>query len=615
MPMPDWPSSSAAWGSRPLRRVVFAAAACAVCVGAGRAAAQVPAAAPAPAPVISKPVAGGLARTTCRGQIIDEVVLVSKPALYQARLPEFVPNAEAISEFVREAQSRFHSATKADAVLPFMLLHEGDACNERRRGESERVLRSQNYIADATITPYTTGNDHVLLVVETTDELSVVINGQTMGRSPYLTRLRLGNPNVYGYGVRMVGQWQAGQGFRDGYAGEFTKYAVFTQPVILSVQGERAPLGGRWQASLSKPFYTDFQRLAWSINAGERRGYLGLLRPDSEPVSLDVTRRFQSIGAVGRVGPPGQFGLFGLSVNAQRDETGITPVVVGRGVLIPTQETRLPLPYEPTNSVRVTGLVGFRQVKYYRAAGYDVVEGLQDMRTGVEVGGGIGRGIRSFGSDDSDWFATGGLFAGAGNSVVYASLNGAMEARWVPAAHQWDGLVTSAQGQAYWRMTPSQTVVWQTDWAAGDRMRMPFQLTAQEFNGGVRGFSGSRWAGAERLVFRLEDRIYVGRIASLTALAVAPFAEAGRVWRGAAPFGATSPVLGSMGIALLGAVPPQSQLTWRADLAIRVTPDPYAGRFQLRFAIRDAGRQLRPEANDIVRSRSSGVPTSLFTWP
>jgi hypothetical protein len=332
-------------------------------------------------------------------------------------------------------------------------------------------------------------------------------------------------------------------------------------------------------------------------------------------VSLDVRRRYSSVGAVTRIGPPGRFALVGLSINAQRDEAGRDPVVVGRGVLIPTAETRLPLPYATYNSVRVTGLLGLRQIRFFRAAGFDAVEGLQDLKTGLEVGSALGRGVRTLGSDDADWFLNGGFFAGAGNAESYGYVTGGFEGRWVPQNAQWDGVLTSAQGQGFLRISPTQTLVSQIDWSSGDRLRTPFQLTARDINGGVRGFGSSRAAGARRLVVRLEDRIYLGRIRSLSALALAPFADLGRLWGGNVPFGATSPYLGSIGIGLLGAVPPQSQLTWRADLALRVTPDPYASRWQLRFTIRDAGRQQFREPGDIARNRSSTVPTSLFTWP
>ncbi len=557
----------------------------------------------------------GVVRTTCSGQRIDEIVLVSRPTLFRAKVPDFVPASAELTNWLRDAQGSVHSATRADAIYPFLLLQPGDPCNERRRAESERVIRSQRYIADATILVYETVPGHVMLVVETTDELSVVADFGVLGRSPYLSRVRLGNPNVLGYGARTVASWRDGRGFRDGYSAEFTKSTLLGMPATLAITGDRAPLGGVWQVSLTQPFLTDFQRFAWSAAASERNSYVTLQRPDTVPLGLPVAQSYRSLSAVGRIGPPGELLLVGASLVTERSSPGAQPFEYGRGVLIPSGDTTLVGRYASHRSVRLGGLLAFRQLKFFRAAGFDVVEGVQDVRTGVELGGSLGRGVRGLGAEDDDWFTTVGLFLGAGNPAIYGYVNALGEGRFSPEQHGWDDMITSGRGQLFVRLSPTQTVVSQLDWSVGMRVRVPFQLTANDPFLGVRGFENSHVAGAERLVWRLEDRVYVGRYRNLAAFSVAPFMDVGRVWGGDAAFGHTSPVLASAGLAVLGALPPQSQLTWRAEIAVRATPDPYARRVMLRIIVRDAGRTLWRQPADITRSRPTLIPPSLLSPP
>jgi hypothetical protein len=557
----------------------------------------------------------GSALTTCSGQRIDEITFVSMPARFRAKVPDFVPNASGVQRVMREAQDALWSATKVEAIRPFMLLQEGDACSERRRAESERLLRSQPYIADAAITVYETGPGHVSLIVETSNELSIIADFGVSGRSPYLTRARLGNPNLFGYGTRAVLTWRDGNGFRDGYQFEMTKWAAFGQPVVVSLNADHAPVGGGWGAALSRPFQTDFQRFAWSASASERRSYVGLLRADTVPVGLDVTRRQREISGAARIGPPGELLLIGASFSTEAEETGHQPVEFGRGVLNPVTDSALVSRYSATHTVRLNALLAYRELKYFRATGFDVVEGLQDVRTGIEVGGSLGRGIRGWGSDDRDWFTTAGLFLGAGNQTVYGYFNGLAEGRYQAERQYWDAIITSGRAQGYWRFTPGQTLVSQLEWSAGERMRVPFQLNVTDRLGGLRGFERSRDAGGERLVFRLEDRIYTGRVKNVAAVALAPFLDVGRIWRGDAPYGRTTPVLASAGLAVIGALPPQSQLSWRAELGVRMTPDPYAGRFMARIIVRDNGRRIWREPGDITRSRPTPAVSNILSPP
>jgi hypothetical protein len=54
---------------------------------------------------------------------------------------------------------------------------------------------------------------------------------------------------------------------------------------------------------------------------------------------------------------------------------------------------------------------------------------------------------------------------------------------------------------------------------------------------------------------------------------------------------------------------------WRLDIASRLTPDPHAGRFEIRLSSNDGTRELRAEPPDVTRSRMRSVPRNLLIWP
>ena len=559
--------------------------------------------------------ADGLVRTGCVGQVIDEVILVAKPPLFRARLPDFIPNAREIERFVGGAQSRFHSASRPEAVRPFLQLREGATCDERRRSESERILRAQSYIADARVAVYERAAGHIVLIVETTDEVSVIGDVRPRLRDPYVARMRLGNGNVYGMGVRAVAGFTDGDGFRHGWQGEITKFTAFERPLVISALGARDPLATRWQLEASRPFLTDFQRYAWGASAGSWDGYFGFRRQDSLDLALPVDRRWASVGALARVGPPGELFLLGASLTYERDVPGRSGVTLVPGDIRPVPVSPVTDRYVPTRSVRANALVGVRRLRFLRVAGFDAVEGLQDVRIGFEAGGSLGRGLPEVGSDDADWFASIGFNGGIGDGVRYVQAAGQWEGRYASGEGRWDAAVASARVTGYWRMSANHTLVSELDGAIGQDNRTPFQLTLDDRDAGVRGYRNSRAGGGARAVWRLEDRWYAGRVRNLASVAVAPFADVGRLWAGDVPYGVTTAPAASVGVALLAAVPPASQVTWRLEVARRLTPDAFARGWEARVVVRDVGRQFWREARDVARSRPTALPTSLFTWP
>src|SRR5687767_3926138 len=96
----------------------------------------------------------------CRGQRIDSIAIdVQAPTVAGLR------RVPLVGDVIRNT----HVTTRADVIRGYLLLRVGDQCSELRRAESERILRAQPFIADATIEVRPTLRGGVMLDILTVD--------------------------------------------------------------------------------------------------------------------------------------------------------------------------------------------------------------------------------------------------------------------------------------------------------------------------------------------------------------------------------------------------------------------------------------------------------------
>lgn len=180
---------------------------------------------------------------------------------------------------------------------------------------------------------------------------------------------------------------------------------------------------------------------------------------------------------------------------------------------------------------------------------------------------------------------------------------------------RWRHLIAS--GRAAWYLTPRTRWVSELsiEGAGGWKTIVPFQLDLGDRKGGIRGYARSLESGAQRLLARVEQRVDLGRYrATRAALGVAAFADAGRIWAGDVPFGVNTPMRASAGVALLAAIPAQSQRTIRAEVAVPFSRSEGA-RPEVRFTVREPMRGFWFEPLRIHVARLSAVPEQIFSWP
>jgi len=558
----------------------------------------------APGQGTPSPAPSGRPIVPCAGQPINDIVIYAD-----------APTVASLSRYPRLAgiARAMHATTRTELIRRFLLLDRGDACNELRRAESERILRAQPFIAEADAFVVRNDEGGVDLEVRTSDEAAIVLGGSVRAAAPHVTSLLFGNANVAGEGLYASVSWRDGAGFRDGLGARFIDHQFVGRPWILAVEGERASLGGSWRAEAAHPFLTDLQRVAWRSRAGRANGYVELRQPDGTRPVVAVQRGFFDVGGIVRAGNPGRLRLFGASLTGLEERAGERLVMPESGVV--RDVGAVPFPFLPHRIVRANALLGARDIVFERIQGLDALTADQDVPIGFQIGTLFGRSLPMPGQrEEEDVFVAGDLYVGATSGISTSRLQLQAEGRRPIGSRVWDGVIATGIVTHYFRFTPRHRNFIALEFSGAYRQRTPFQLLLGVPEGGVRGYEQSHFAGGQRLVSRIEERYVFGNIFGAADAGFAMFTDVGKQWSGDVPFGVTTPVKASIGVSLLAAIPPRSARLWRADLAFPLSAGANA-RWTLTFTNADRTQFVFRNARDVAEGREITVPSSIFAWP
>jgi len=569
-----------------MRRARLACAALVLPIFAARAAAQRPA-----------------SPFSCDGKVISSIDITPHD-------PSFLAVPKYLRRLARGV-GLLHTTSTRETIKRFLLLDVEQRCTERGRAESERILRLQPFLADATVRAVPDDSGGVRLDIETIDEIPTVLDVHFRDRRP--SELRFGNGNVGGQGLYLAASVERGLAYRTGAGVHAIAYRVGGEPYTVELTAVRSPLGGELTFAIGHTFLTALQRSAWHAGISDVDRYLFFKTPGNEPLSLDVRRRFWDIGGVRRVGLGRRVAFVGALITHE----DVTPagdfVVVSDSGLVAAGPHDLPGGDSAYRNLRWNAVAGVRALSFMTVRGFDALSARQDVAVGAQLGALAGRAMPRFSGSDDDVLVSADFYAGIGSPTSFVASRVGGEARHDRRVGGWDSMVGSGRLAWYVKPDAEHVVIAGVEFGAGRRQRVPFQLTLGDRQGGVRGYSASRDAGAVRAVARLEQRWSIGGLTRHDALGIASFVDAGRVWAGDAQFGVNGAVKFGVGVGLLAAFPPQSQRLWRVDVVVPVSPDPYA-----RWEVRLTGSWTRTfwrEPDDVARGRSGAAPSTIFTWP
>lgn len=498
--------------------------------------------------------------------------------------------------------------TRTSAIQPFVQFKEGKPCTEQRRRETERLLRLQPYLADARVRVFDEPDGRVRMVVETVDDIRPIIGVGLRKSRP--RDLELGNSNIAGSGHAAALRWRDGGAFRDGFGFRYADYHLFGAPNLASVNVARTPLGSFTNVSLGRPFYTDLQHAAGYVGYVKDDGYASFARVAGDEFSIASSRERADAGLAMRLNTIGRVTyLVGALTSFERRTNGRQVVRLTDRGLVDTTDAALTNRFGAQTSTRIGAVLGIRALSFVRVTAFDGLEAAQDVARGVQWSTTLGKGI---GGDDTRRFATADVYTGVGTERSFLGLRVQAESRQNPTG--WGDGVVSGRLAWYARPSPRQTSVVSVEYVGASTDSIPYQLSIADALTGVRGYSGSRLSGARRAIVRGERRFLMPGISRYLGWGLAGFADGGQMWAGKVPYG-ESAFRGSVGVALLAAVPRASRSNARVDIAYPLVADRHAKGVDVRVSFRAAARAFWREPSPIARARLANPTTDIFTWP
>ena len=546
------------------------------------------------------PVRDTLRAAACEGAQVTDVEFAAKPP---PMLGESVPGW--LRSFLRTVIQ--HRPTTRQAVEPFLLLGAGDECTVERLNESERMLRAQRYLADASITASRDSAGGVRLLVETEDEIPLIIGGSL--HDDRISSVTYGNGNLGGRGMAARVRWDNGFAYRDGFGTQFTHYHLVGRSTA-QLTAVRGSLEEHYGIALTRAYLTDVQHTAWHVGAERREGYVSYLRDGDRAISLGIDRELVGAGAMLRVGPDRRRLMAGVVGSHERVMPDSRGIVIADTGFAADPDTVLTDRFGSWNDTRIGAVLSGRWVGFRTMVGLDSAAGRQDVATGVQFAITAGHGVAG---DRRDPFAAFDLYAATAIGQSLLAIHAITEGRQRSRGDLAD-VVVGGQLAWYRKPSPRRIRMVRAEYSGAWDMSLPMQLALSDRFGGVRGYRGADEAGSRRVVLRLEERLSLGGLWRVAGVGVAGFADIGKLWAGDVPFGTSTGLRPSIGLGFLASVPRRSQRVIRLDVAVPLVRNDPTRSWSVRVATSLPYEAFWREPSDLRRMRAGRAASDLLVW-
>ena len=504
-----------------------------------------------------------------------------------------------------------HATTTPGVVAAFLSLAPGKACTERRRAESERVLRAQPFLSDAAVRVSRDTGGTVAVVVSTTDEVPVLVTARFRGIAP--ESFSLGNENLGGQALRVVARVERGRSYQTALGLGVEQDVLFGHPFRLVLNADRFQIGEREAVEVEHPFFTDLQRVSWHAGYFSGTDVHGFERPNRDPLALRIDDRAWDVSSLVRIFGTQTVGLLGGAVTGRRVDPGASGILVTDSGLRADSGTALRGRYSPFRAVRVGILGGVRRVSFTPVSGFEALVGSQDVMSGTAVGVFAARAVPRYGEED--YLLSSALYAGKATSRFLVGTLTLVEGARAVSGGAWSGVIGSNHSTLFWGRAPGAVLVLMNEFSGGYQSRLPLQVSFADRDGGLIGYHYSGLAGARRNVAHGEVRWSGESMVRRADVGLAAFSEVGTLWAGDAPYGVNA-TRASVGFSVLAAYPSRAKRLYRADVAFPLTRSGAgSGRIEVRFSSLDRTQSFATEPRDVSVARTGTEPSRLFAWP
>lgn len=538
------------------------------------------------------------------------------------------PDLDPRFRWAYETANALHVRTRKWVIRQELLFRTGDCFDPYLLAESERLLRAYPFLAQVDVygVPQEDGTYNV--IVDTHDDWSTRVDVRfRVDGSLKIDGVRLSELNLFGTGQALSLFFREREVTRD-YGMAYATPQVGKTRLDIFASGGRTRAGNFVRERVSYPFLGEVGR--WSFGEAYSRDeqffdYVKGDDPSGDGLHVLVPLREKLFdGFVARrIGEPGRSIVLGAGISVHQLSYPSRVLVAPGGdfddrspadsaTAVPVLGQRL-----ERDAVRLSALLGLRNVRWIVRRNLDGLRGDEDVRLGFDAGLVVGRSIPAFGDDDVALAAQvyGGAEAGRGLFIGRLRADGMRNLGATAGGRGWQNLFLEGSAFAYLRPAPGgrHTFLLRAHADGAWRTRTPYQLTLGGERG-VRGYDLERYPGGRRLVLTAEDRILMGwPFPAVMDAGTVLFADAGRIWTGDAPWGADSDWRASAGIGFRLAFPAGGRTPMRFDFAWPIERGTKLGDFQIRLAVGELIGFSAPQGDlQFRRFRPDGIATSLF---
>ncbi len=237
--------------------------------------------------------------------IVIDSVEIDNRNIYDTSDPQY-------AHWIFGLANKLHIKTRKHVIRRELLIGEGDEYSAELADETERNLRTRQYIWNAEIALEKGDNGENILRVTTSDRWTL-IGGPSINRSSGLTTYQLGfeESNFLGFGQLVRADYFIRDFDDDYHSFTFTDYRIFGTRQQISFHYNGNPEVGAKKVSLSRPFYSLGSRFAFETdyeNVDRRDDWysdgviVGQNRSRADKYRLKMTRRFGTYHTKFKVG-------------------------------------------------------------------------------------------------------------------------------------------------------------------------------------------------------------------------------------------------------------------------------------------------------------------------
>lgn len=515
----------------------------------------------------------------CDGRTIASIEFVG------ARRPVLGPRLGFAATVVNRTLFALQPQTRVGLIERFLLLKEGDVCDEQRRAESERVLRIQPFVSDVAIRVLPDSAETVRLRVETIDEW--VLYSEVWGTEGLPAGIELGTGSIGGTGKGFRLLSELGRGNEMGWGAKFRDQQFLGRPVILDLELTSRPFVDRWSVGVNRPALTNFQRGSWASFVGMSRGLFTFRDSAIRNVTVEYERQTANVSGSWRLGPVNAPWRLSGSLNWERAQRRRVVEIRDNGPVEVPPPAEVATRYPYFDAARVGVGVGYGVPQFRPIRGLGSLSAPEDVAFGQQTWAGVLLGIAALERDEVEHvFGLGnGGAIGSERVLLRWQVGGGLN---TPRAGRSTGEASvSARTALAVKLNEGHLTALTFSGSAVRDARLPTQLTLRDDVSGLLGYRNTDFGGGGRVVLGIEERHRIPLPMRRAEVAFSLLSQTGRLWAGDAPFGVTTPWYVGVGGAVMIALPAGAKQMLRLEVGVPLTRIPGLPRREVRLSYSD----------------------------